>query len=360
MTEQEYSQRRARLRDLLCEAGIEGLLVFSPANIRYLCGFTGSNGLLVATASETVLLTDPRYEIQAAEQTGCTVKVVRGPLVRAVGPLLRKFRVARAAFESAHIRYSTYLALEEYVAGSIRLNPVQGMVEQLRSIKSETEIELIRASMQTCETAFSRVIRKAKPGMSETELAAEFDHQMRKLGAERPAFDTIVASGPRSALPHAEPSDRLVQANELLLVDMGASRNGYASDMTRVAWFGKPTKKISRLYGAVLEAQLAALDHVRAGRSAAAVDRRARQVLKSHGLDGFFTHSTGHGLGLEIHEAPRLAKVERRRLEAGMVITIEPGVYMERFGGVRIEDTIVVTRTGCEILTRIPKELMEL
>ncbi len=360
MNPSEYSERRVRLQERLEESGLDALLVFSPANIRYLSGFTGSNGLLVAGLDGAVLITDPRYEIQAAEQTDCRVKVARRPLLEALQPTLRRMGVSRVGFESAHIRYATYRWLADSMATGIQLQPADGMVEELRAVKSAVEIAKIRASMRTCEAAFSAAIRRARPGVTEFELAAEFDYQMRRRGAERPAFDTIVASGPRSALPHAEPSDRRLRTRELLLVDMGAQREGYASDMTRVAWLGRAGRKAARLHRAVLEAQLAALDHVRAGRSAAAVDRRARQVLREHGLDSYFTHSVGHGLGLEIHEAPRLGKAERRRLEAGMVITIEPGVYMEKFGGIRIEDTVVVTATGCENLTRIPKELIEL
>lgn len=360
MTEREYRQRRARLQQKLEEAGLDALLVFSPANIRYLSGFTGSNGLLLAGGEDALLITDPRYEIQAAGQAKCRVKIARGPLLKAVPPALRRMGAGRAGFESLHIRYAAYRALAASVPARIRLRPAEGLVEELRMVKSAAEIARIRASMQTCEAAFTAAIRHARPGVTEAELAAEFDYQMRKRGAERPAFDTIVASGPRSALPHAEPSAKPLRANELLLVDMGAQQDGYASDMTRMAWLGKPGRKAVRLHRAVLEAQLAALDHVRAGRSVAAVDRLARQVLKAHALAGYFTHATGHGLGLEIHEAPRLGRGERRRLEAGMVITIEPGVYMERFGGIRIEDTVVVTESGCENLTRIPKELIEL
>ncbi len=360
MSELEHKERRARLQHLLEEVGLDALIVFSPANIRYLSGFTGSNGLLLAHGAEAILITDPRYEMQAAEQTDCRVKVARGPLLKALQALLGRLQARRLGFESAHVRYAAYRALAASVPAQIRLRPQEGLVEELRAVKSAAEIGKIRASMETCQAAFSEAIRRARPGVTEFEIAAELDYQMRKRGAERPAFDTIVASGPRSALPHAAPSTRTLKAKELLLVDMGAQRDGYASDMTRVAWLGRISRKAARLHRAVLEAQLAALDHVRAGRSAAAVDRRARQVLRAHGLDGYFTHSTGHGLGLEIHETPRLGRGERRRLEAGMVITIEPGVYMERFGGIRIEDTVVVTRTGSENLTRIPKELIEL
>jgi Xaa-Pro aminopeptidase len=225
-------------------------------------------------------------------------------------------------------------------------------------VKSDEEIELIRASVITNSQAFGRAVKKLRIGMSERDLAAEIDCQMRRLGAERPAFETIVASGERSALPHARPGANPIASGQLLLVDMGASRDGYASDMTRMIFTGRPGTRVKRLYAAVLEAQLAAVDAVRDGITADAVDRRARQTLKRHGLDKAFVHSTGHGLGLEIHEPPRVGKREKTRLEAGMVITIEPGAYLEGLGGVRIEDTVLVTERGCDVLTPTPKELL--
>jgi Xaa-Pro aminopeptidase len=193
--------------------------------------------------------------------------------------------------------------------------------------------------------------------MKESELAAELEYRMRRLGAEKPSFDTIVAGGPRSALPHAQPTAARLESGDLVVVDMGALQEGYCSDMTRMLFLGTPGNKVKRTYRAVLEAQLAAIDAARAGVSTARVDRAARQVLKGYGLEKAFVHSTGHGLGLEIHEPPRVGKRDRTVLEAGMAITIEPGVYLEGFGGIRIEDTVVVTRTGCEILTPTPKEL---
>jgi len=225
-------------------------------------------------------------------------------------------------------------------------------------VKSTAEIELIRRAVSITSQAFDRCLRLVRPGISELDLAAELDHRMRKLGAERPAFETIVASGLRAALPHASPTAKVLASNELLLVDMGAVRGGYCGDMTRTVFVGRPGARFRRLYGAVLEAQLAAVATVREGVAAGSVDRAARRALKAHGLDGAFVHACGHGLGLEIHEQPRLGRGERSRLKAGMAITIEPGVYLQEFGGIRIEDTVVVTRNGCEILTPTSKELL--
>jgi Xaa-Pro aminopeptidase len=225
-------------------------------------------------------------------------------------------------------------------------------------VKSAAEIELIRKSVVTNSRAFEAALKRVKPDWTENRLAAQIDFEMRRLGAEGNAFESIVAAGPRSALPHARPTGERLGSNRLLLVDIGAMQEGYSSDMTRVVHLGAPGMKAKRLYKAVLEAQLAAIAAVREGVFAASVDRAARLLLKKQGFDRFFVHSTGHGLGLEIHEAPRIGAREKTRLRAGMVITIEPGAYLNDFGGVRIEDTVAVTAGGCEILTPTTKELV--
>jgi Xaa-Pro aminopeptidase len=219
------------------------------------------------------------------------------------------------------------------------------------------EIALIRRSVATNSKAFEQAARRARPGMRELDLAAEIDYHMRRLGAEKPSFETIVAAGRRSALPHAHPTNAVFERHQLVLIDMGAFQDGYASDMTRMLSLGAPNARVRRIYRAVREAQLAAIDAVRPGVTAAHVDRVARSVLKAFHLDRAFVHSTGHGLGLEIHELPRIGKKDKTRLAAGMAITIEPGVYLEGFGGIRIEDTVVVTQNGCEVLTPTSKEL---
>jgi Xaa-Pro aminopeptidase len=225
-------------------------------------------------------------------------------------------------------------------------------------IKSPEEVARIRCSVLTNSQAFANTVPAIRPGVSESSIAAEVEYQMRRLGAERSAFDTIVAFGARSALPHAQPTAGQLSNNELVLIDMGSCQDGYMSDMTRVLFLGRPSTRVRKMYRAVAKAQLAALDAVRAGVTAGQVDRQARKVLESEGLGKEFVHSTGHGLGLEIHEPPRLGKRDKTRLEAGMAITIEPGAYIRGFGGIRIEDTVLVTKTGCEVLTPTSKELM--
>ncbi|MGD1092302.1 MAG: Xaa-Pro peptidase family protein [Bryobacteraceae bacterium] len=356
----EHEQRRQTVAQGLAGHKIDVLLVSSPSNIRYLSGYSGSNGLMFVSAGESHFFTDPRYRLAVSDMPGCAVHVVKGPLIPAASALLKRKKLKKIGIESSWISYQDYIRLKDSLPLGSSLQPVTGLVEALRMVKSLEEIGLIRKSVQVNSAAYSLTLKHVKAGMQEQEIAAELDYQMRKLGAEKPAFDTIVAAGANSALPHAHPSAHRLIENELLLTDMGASLNGYSSDMTRVAYLGKPARRVRALYRAVLEAQLSAVDAVRSGIEAGKVDRAARSVLKKHGLEREFVHSTGHGLGLEIHEPPRIGRKEKTRLQAGMVITIEPGAYIDGFCGVRIEDTVLVTESGCEVLTPTSKELVSL
>ncbi len=352
----EYQERRNRLSALIEQEKLEALLVSAAANVRYLTGFTGSNGILLAFQGKSIFFTDPRYTLQAASEVSCSVREVRGPLYPAAAKLARAKHPRALAVERDSIRFEQYETLSEVLP----LQPVSGLVEGLRTIKSAAETEKIRRATATNSKAFEQAVRSIKPGMRESDLAAEIEYRMRRLGADKPAFETIVATGKHGALPHATPGAAKIESGSLVLIDMGAMQEGYASDMTRMIHIGRAPKKTRETYRHVLEAQLAAEDAVRAGATADRVDRAARQVLKTAGLERAFVHSTGHGLGLEIHEAPRIGKKSRTRLEAGMAITIEPGVYLDGWGGIRIEDTVMVTATGCEVLTPTPKELREI
>lgn len=358
MTEPEQRRREAARR--LPEHKADCLLVASPANVRYLTGFTGSNALLILGHEESWFFTDPRYAIQAPQQVSAKIKIAKRALIQEAAALIRRKKFKKIGFESIWLHFADYEKLKDELALGYSLKPLSGIVEGLRAVKSAAEIDLIRRSVEANSEAFSRTVKRVRPGVRENDIAAEIEYQMRMLGAEKPAFETIVASGIRTALPHAEPTDHRLTENELLLIDMGACLNGYTSDMTRVAYLGVPPKSIRATYRAVLEAQLAAIDSVRAGIPASRVDRTARDVLKRHELAKEFVHSTGHGLGLEIHEMPRIGRKEKTRLKAGMVITIEPGVYIEGLGGVRIEDTVLVTEHGAEVLTPTPKEFLQL
>jgi Xaa-Pro aminopeptidase len=338
----------------------DAILISAASNIHYLSGFTGSNALLLIARGSATLFTDPRYTIQAAQQCPFPARVEKGPLVQAVSNVLKTSKVRRLAFERNRISFEAWETLKRAVPPTCGLLPVNSAVERLRMRKSPQEIEWIRESVETNSRALRRAMKRFRAGMRESELAAEIDYQSRRAGAEMPAFETIVAAGLRSALPHARPTDAKIVTKSALLIDMGAFQNGYASDMTRTMYVGKAPKRFKTMYRAVLEAQLAAIKAVRPGVSAAKVDLAARAVLESSGFGDAFVHSTGHGLGLEIHESPRIGKKEKSLLETGFVITIEPGVYFEDYGGVRIEDTVVVTDAGCEILTPTSKELVEL
>jgi Xaa-Pro aminopeptidase len=354
----EFSARRSRIAATLADRNVDALIVSAAPNVRYLTGFTGSNGRVLLWPSGALLFTDPRYEIQAAQETDCRVKIARGTLYPAVMKAAagRKFR--RLGFEKGRLAYEDYEQLQTGLTLGASLVPLAGAIEAQRMVKSRGEIELIRRSVETNSAAFERAMRRARPGVSERDLAAELDYQMRLLGADGPAFDTIVAAGPRSALPHAHPNATTLRHNQLLLIDMGASQEGYASDMSRMAFLGRPGLKVRRLYRAVLEAQLAAIAAVRPGARSEQIDGAARRVLRAGKLDKAFVHATGHGLGLEIHEAPRLGKGQKTPLAEGMVITVEPGIYLEGFGGIRIEDTVVVTQSGSSVLTPTSKDLL--
>ncbi|MEQ1945769.1 MAG: Xaa-Pro peptidase family protein [Bryobacteraceae bacterium] len=354
----ESDQRCQAVSARLRESKVDALLIASPANVRYLSGFDGSNGLILLTAKDTHFFTDPRYAIAATRGVSGKVHVAKGPLYIEASKVIRRKRLKKVGFEAAQTNFQAYQKLKEVLPLGASLVPVGGVIENLRMVKSAAEIEKIRASVQVNSAAYEKVLQRVRPGVREADIAAELEYQMKLLGAEKPSFDTIVAAGERTALPHAHPTGYRLVGNELLLVDMGACLDGYASDMTRVVHLGTPPRRVKQMYAAVLESQLAAIDAVRPGATAGSVDRAARQVLKRHGLDKFFVHSTGHGLGLEIHEPPRLGRTDETILQPGMAVTIEPGAYIEGKGGIRIEDTVLVNETGCEILTPTPKEFL--
>jgi Xaa-Pro aminopeptidase len=342
-----------KVAPFLAANSVDAFLISNLHNVRYLTGFTGSNAILLVMPDEMVLFSDPRYRLQVAEEVAGKAVIATGNLFSAALQLAARKKVKRVAVEQT----SMTLAEAELLRGKFEIRAAAGVIEGLRMVKAPDEIERIRKSVILNSKAFEQAIKKARPGMREYELAAEIDYRMRRLGAESAAFETIVAAGPHSALPHAKPGAARMEKDQLLLIDMGAMVDGYASDMTRMAHFGKPSKKVREAYGQVLDAQLAAIGAVRPGKTGAQVDRAARDVLKAGGHAEAFVHSTGHGLGLEIHEDPRIGKSGKMKLAAGMVITIEPGIYLEGWGGIRIEDTVLVTETGCEVLTPTSKEL---
>lgn len=355
----DHTDRLVRLRRRLRG---RSMYVSALPNIRYLTGFTGSAGHLLVAPDETTLFTDGRYRLQAHEQTqGIAVEISHGDSRPALVQRVTALRLRRLAFEANRLDYETYA----FLAGSLpkcRFDPLRAVVERLRMRKTPAEIAAIRRSVELNSKAFEDVCQRIRPGWTESVVAAELEFAMRTLGAEGAAFPTIVASGTHGALPHAEPRAHQITEKSLVVVDQGAILDGYCSDMTRMIALGHPDATQKKLFHAVLEAQVAAIDAIRPGVECRTVDNRARRVLRmttvgGTRLDTKFSHSTGHGVGLEIHEGPRVGPRQRQRLETGMVLTVEPGVYLEGLAGVRIEDVVAVTETGCEVLTKTPREL---
>jgi Xaa-Pro aminopeptidase len=353
-----FQDRQAKLRSQLEQRNLPLLVVTNPRNIFYLMGFRGSAGVAALGVSESILWVDPRYTLQARDESRhVEVLEERGSLLKAVAQWLRKKKFKRVGFEDAQVTYGEYRALEKESGGKIRFEPASGIIEGIRFVKDEGEIAQIRAACQISVEAFTEVRPLIRPGARESDLAAEIEFRMRRKGAEGPSFDTIVASGPRGALPHARASGKLLGKSELVIFDLGAILNGYAADMTRTVFLGpKPGRRIKSLYKAVLEAQQRAVESIRDGVESGKVDAAAREALSARGLANYFTHSTGHGVGLDIHERPRLGRNDKTRLQTGCVVTAEPGIYIEGLGGIRLEDTVLAGQDGPEILTSAPMD----
>ena len=352
-----YSRRLSKLRGLIEQRKLDALLVTSLPNVHYLTGFSGSAGVLLVGLRRSFFFSDPRYDLQAHEEVeDSKVEIVRGDALAAAAKQATRSRCSRLGFEADTISFLTYRRLRELLPPKGRV-ATSGLVESLRLEKDAEEIERIRQAVELASRAFSETLPMIRPGIRELDVAAEIEYRMRLMGGERPAFETIVASGPRTALPHAHAGNRLLRSNECILMDLGVILNGYASDMTRTVFLGKAPRKAAKIYGAVLEAQLAAEEVIRTGIECSQVDAAARQVLARHGYDSYFTHSTGHGLGREVHEMPRVAAKQQTPLPERAVITVEPGVYIPGYGGVRIEDVVVVRKHGAEVLTPPSQQL---
>jgi Xaa-Pro aminopeptidase len=345
-----YRARQCRLLDALLASGAEALLVTHPPNVRYLCGFTGSTGALVFAPGQRALFTDGRYTTQArAEAEGVRVAPAPGPLLEAAAAWFSRQRVGKVAVETQHMTLATRAALGRWLPKRVRLKPLEGLVERQRMIKEPAEIVLIRSAVRLGSRLFQHALKVLRPGVTEGEVAAEIEYAARRAGAQGMSFETIVAGGKRSALPHGIASPQPIPNKGFVVLDFGVILGGYCSDMTRTVHMGRAPAQAREMYEVVRKAQEQAVATVRAGVQAGEVDQAARQVLQQAGLGRYFTHSTGHGVGLEIHEPPRLGTGQAQLLEAGMVVTVEPGAYVPGRGGVRIEDVVAVTGTGCEV-----------
>lgn len=356
-----FTNRRRFLGKELEQRGLDGLLVTRPANWYYLTGFTGDSGVVVIGPEQATLLTDGRFTTQAAEEApGVRVELQKGSLYEALGDWLRRKNLRRVGYDPGHWTVAQAKAVRKASGPKCRAIEAVGLVERLRMKKDPQELAAMRKAAILASDVLESVLPLLKPGVRESEIAAEIEYRMKKGGASGVSFETIVASGKHAALPHARPTAKRLKRNELVVLDLGAILGHYCSDITRTVHLGRASARIRMWYGAVRDAQQAAVAAVRAGVTGGEVDAAARDVLKKSGLDTFFVHSTGHGVGLEVHEDPRIARGQAIRLEAGNVITIEPGVYFEAVGGIRIEDDVAVRSHGSEVLTRVRRDLIEL
>lgn len=347
----------AKLRAEIEAAGIQAFMITRPENRRYISGFTGSAGTLVVTQTSAYLLTDFRY-IEQAQAQAPEFQIVRigEPGQDALQDLLVADGINSLGFEQDYVTYAEYERLKQRL--TTELVPQSGLVEKLRQVKTEEEIAHMQRAAQIAEAAFEQVLPEIRVGRTELEIALDLEIAMRRLGAEGLAFTIIAASGPRSSLPHGRPTERVLQAGDFLTLDFGAISGGYCSDMTRTVVLGQPSEKQLEIYNIVLEAQLQAQAAVRPGLQGKEVDQVARDIITAAGYGDFFGHGLGHGVGLQVHEGPRAGKTSEDILQPGMVVTIEPGIYIPDFGGVRIEDMVLVTETGHRNFNSSSKELI--
>ncbi|HEX4427373.1 MAG TPA: Xaa-Pro peptidase family protein [Terriglobales bacterium] len=360
-----YQRRQKKIQTLLAPNRLDALLVSHLPNVRYLCGFTGSAGALLITEKQSLFFTDGRYTTQAQEEVqGAKLVIVSQPPLLAAARWItgnkNKKQSWKIGIESEHLSVAARDRLATALPSFCRLRKSPPLVEQLRMIKDAQEMDCIRAAVQLGAGIFDTALKTIRPGVKETGVAAEMEYAAHKAGAQEMSFSTIIAAGERSALPHGRASAARIQARGFVVCDFGVILSGYCSDMTRTVYVGRPTAEERRTYDAVRCAQQASIDAVRPGASVGEVDLAGRKLLKKEGLAKYFTHSTGHGVGLEIHESPRIAAGQTEVLQPGMVITIEPGVYLPGKWGVRIEDMVLVTESGCEVLASTSKELITL
>jgi Xaa-Pro aminopeptidase len=361
----DRAARLGRLWDDLAGAEVDGLVVTSLTNIHYLTGFTGSAGILLLLESETVLLTDGRYETQSVAQLAAAgvpvrVEVASAPdQSRVAGATVGSAAPAHLGLEAVHVSWARQRAFAADWFPDVDLVATTGLVEALRRVKDEGELARLGRAAAIADEALMAVRPLLDAGPTEVDFGRTLDHEMRRLGAQGPSFETIVASGPNAALPHHRPSARRIEAGEPVVLDFGALYDGYCSDMTRTVWVGELIDAdLRRAVSVVAESQAAGVAAVAAGVAAAEVDRACRDVIGAAGWSDRFVHGTGHGVGLDIHEAPSVAATSLDTLRSGHVVTVEPGVYLPGLGGVRIEDTVVVTDAGSRPLTFTPKDLL--
>ncbi|WP_342043944.1 Xaa-Pro dipeptidase [Bacillus sp. OTU530] len=350
-------EKLTKLRSMLRQEGIDGLLLTNSYNRTYMTGFTGTAGVVLLSAERALFITDFRYVEQAQKQAvGYEIVQHTGPITEEVAKRAKELGITKLGFEQDTLTYSEYRMYGDKTEAE--LVPVSGLVEKLRLIKTDAEIKILKEAAQIADAAFTHILSFIRPGVSELAVSNELEFFMRKQGAAASSFDIIVASGHRSALPHGVASEKLIETGEFVTLDFGAYYKGYCSDITRTIAVGEPSQDLKDIYDVVLEAQLRGLDGIRAGVTGKEADALTRDYITEKGYGQYFGHSTGHGIGLEIHEGPGLSIRSDTVLEPGMAVTVEPGIYIAGLGGVRIEDDVIVTKEGNEILTHSPKELI--
>ena len=350
--------RRRKARDIIQQRGLDAMLFSDMTNVRYLTGFNGSDGALIVSSTDAWLLCDSRYTVQASQQSSCIV-VEYKKKYSALVDLLRQNKFKKVGFESTAVTYAAFQELKQFVGDEIELVAVED-ASSLRVLKDESEIALIEQATAISAQAFDDIAEMIVPGVAESEIALALEIAIRKRGGEEKSFDFIVASGERGAMPHGVASGKIVNQSELVTIDFGGRYNGYYSDETVTFALGQPDDKIRKVFDIVLEAHDRAIAQIKPGVPLKDIDAAARDYIAECGYAEFFGHGLGHGVGLEVHEAPRVSPLSKGLTEVGMVFTVEPGIYLPDLGGVRIEDIVVVTEDGCRVLTRLPKKYRRL
>lgn len=353
--------RIKRLQKKLHSANLDGAVITHLDHVRYLIGFTGSSGYLVIAGSRAEFLTDTRYTFQAAKQVkGAKVKILQARDFRPLStmPFLSP-RNIRIGYSGSYLTVARKLDLKQSLPHALLVS-IDDILNDLGWVKDKEELASIKKAVAVSDTAFERIVQLVRPGVRERELAAELEYQMAMLGSEKPAFESIVASGYRSAMPHGIASQKKLQKGDLVTFDFGATINGYVSDITRTVVVGKATARQKKIYNLVLRAQKAGIAKIRAGVAGKLVDATCRNIISRAGYGSKFGHGTGHGIGFYVHTGPSLSPISGDKLKAGNVVTVEPGIYIEGWGGVRIEDDVLVTRNGGKVLNKAEKKLLEL
>jgi Xaa-Pro aminopeptidase len=357
----DFERRRGRLRRQLKRREMDAMLITNVVNVTYLTGFTGDSSYLVLDRDGECLLSDSRYDVQIADECpdlDVASRRAPTPMSDLLKKTMRARKVSALGVEIDSLTVASYDEIAAALAG-VELISTSDLVAELRQIKDRSEVQAIRASLRLAEQAFAVIRASLRPDQTEREIAFSLEHQIRLFGGDGCSFEPIVAAGHRAALPHAHPQDRAIGDDDLLLIDWGAVHQGYMSDLTRVLVTGRISPKLERIYGVVLKAQRRAIQSIRPGITIGEVDHAARSIIQDAGFGSKFGHGLGHGFGLEIHENPRMAPNQPQVLQVGMVVTVEPGIYLPKWGGVRIEDDVLVTKDGHEVLSNVPVELDE-